>query len=262
MSEAVNFTESSIGLSTGKVAYLVGGAGKPIVYLHHSWGSPGAMDVHTSLAESFQVFVPDMPGWSGSERPTWARDVRDIAILTGRFIDSLNLTDICLVGAGFGGYVAMELATMSPSRLESLVLIGAPGLQPEEGEIMDQMMLSHRNYIEQSFRNRDSYVHHFGEEPAQELRELWDHSREMTARVSWKPYFFNRRLEPMLGDMNVRTLLIWGEQDQVVPLTVGEQYERGLPNARREIVVGAGHVVEIEEPGTVADLIKKHIDAS
>ena len=207
-SDAVNFKENSVSPSTGRIAYLAGGTGKPIVYLHHSWGSPGALQVHGLLAEHHQVFIPDMPGWSGSERPAWARDVRDIAILTSRFIDSMNLEEMCLVGVGFDGYVTMELASMNPSRLTSLVLIGASGLQPDEGEIMDQMMLSHRRYIELSYCDHDSYVHHFGKEPVQELRELWDHSREMTARVSWKPYFFNRRLGPLLGDTNIPTLLI------------------------------------------------------
>ena len=155
-------------------------------------GVARASEVHGLLAEAFQVFIPDMPGWSGSERPTWARDVRDIAILTGRVLDALKPSDVCLIGAGFGGYVAAELATMNPSRLTSLVLIGAPGLQPEESEILDQMLLSHRRYIELSFRDGETYSRHFGQEPTQELRDLWDHSREMSARISWKPYFFNR----------------------------------------------------------------------
>lgn len=261
--EAVSrFSENSVDLATGRIAFLQAGSGSPMVFLHHSWGSPGPLPVHDELANEFHVMVPDMPGWSGSVRPAWARDVRDIAILMGRFLAALDLTGVCLVGTGFGGYVAAELAVMNPSRLSSMVLVGAPGLQPTDGEILDQMMFSHRRYIELGFRDRDTYVTHFGEEPASELRELWDHSREMTARVAWKPYFFNRRLEPLLADVATPALLIWGELDAVVPPIVGEQYQRGLANARREVLAGAGHLVEMEEPQQVAKLISDHVGAS
>ena len=60
------------------------------------------------------------------------------------------------------------------------------------------MLMSHAQYIEQSFRDHDTFVAQLGESPPSDVRELWDMSREMTARVSWKPYMFNRRLGPLL----------------------------------------------------------------
>ena len=173
-----------------------------------------------------------------------------------RLLTRLELDDVKLVGLGFGGYVAAELATMNPSRLAHLVLVGAAGLQPKTGEIMDQMMLSHRKYIEESFRDAETYHDYVGEEPPDDIRQLWDLSREMTARVTWKPYMFNRRLEPLLGDLDVPTLIVWGEQDKVVPFECAKQFEAAIPNTRVEVVKGAGHVVELEEPDRLAALVR------
>ena len=78
-------------LATGKVHLLEGGTGDGIVFLHHSWGSPGWLPVHSALADSHRVIVPDLPGWGGSQRPAWAREPRDIAILAGRILDALDL---------------------------------------------------------------------------------------------------------------------------------------------------------------------------
>ena len=255
MVEAVSYTEGELALATGKIKYLEQGSGPPVVILHHSWGSPGWLPFHDRLAQDHRVIVPDMPGWGGSERPTWARDPRDIAIITTRLLARLDLVDVKLVGLGFGGYVAAELATMNPSTLAHLILVGAAGLQPKTGEIMDQMMLSHRKYIEESFRNAGTYHDYVGEEPPDDIRQLWDLSREMTARVTWKPYMFNRRLEPLLGDLDVPTLIVWGEQDKVVPFECAKQFEAAIPNARIEVVAGAGHVVELEEPDRLATLV-------
>ena len=260
MSDA--YQERDIELASGKVHLLEGGSGSDIVLLHHSWGSPGWLPVHAALAQRHRVIVPDMPGWGGSVRPPWAREPRDIAILCSHVLDALEIGPAALVGTGFGGYVAAELAAMQPRRLRALVLIGAAGLKPENGEIFDQMMASHRDYIEGSFRDRESYVAWVGEEPGDDVRELWDMSREMTARVTWKPYMFSRRLQPLLGDVTTPTLIVWGGRDKIVPVECAGLYAASLPNATVEMVEDAGHVVEIEEPDRVADLISSHVDGA
>ena len=258
MADAAQFEHAELDLPTGKISYLHGGNGSPLICLHHSWGSPGELELHQKLASDFSVFVPDMPGWGGSERPLWARTVRDIAILIAQFASKVAETPYNLVGFGFGGYVAAEMAAMSASTVAKLVLVGAPGIQPRDGEIMDQMMFSHRQYVEESFKDRDSYISYFGEEPAQEMRELWDHSREMTARVSWKPYMFNRRLTELLRNVETDTALIWGAHDKVVPLDVAEQYHASLANSHIHVIESGGHVVEIEAPDDVCAVITTH----
>ncbi len=235
--------------------YLKGGSGSPLVTLHHSTGSPGWLPVHDQLAESAEVYVPDMPGYGQSTRPDWAREPRDLAILLGQAFDKLGLGQVALAGFGFGGFVAAEFATMNPGRLSHLVLVGAAGLQPDEGEILDEMMVDFDQYVKAGFSSESAYVDVFGEKMAPEMKQLWDFSREMTARLTWKPYMFNRRLAPLLKEVQVPALIIWGEQDQVVPVVCGRQYERALPNARLEVIAGAGHLVEYEEPARVAALI-------
>ncbi len=251
-------TSETIELPSGKMHVLRGGSGDPLVVLHHSTGNPGWIPFYERLAESFSVDVPDLPGFGQSERADWARDPRDLAIQMSHLLDQLGLDEVCLVGLGFGGFVAAELACMNASRLASLVLIGAAGLQPESGEIADQMLMGHTDYFKAGFRDEASYQEHFGDEMAAEFAELWDLSRVMTARVSWKPYMFNRRLPFLLRDVDTPTLLIWGEEDQIVPPICGEQYRRALPNAELELVEGAGHLVEYERPAAVGDKIAAH----
>ena len=258
MVQLVQLEHAELDLSTGKISFLHGGSGPPLVCLHHSWGNPGALDLHQKLAADFHVFIPDMPGWGGSARPLWARTVRDVAILISHFAGSVTQFPYHLLGFGLGGYVAAEIATMSQESLASLVLGGATGLQPRDGEIVDQMMFSHRQYVEDSFKERTSYIGHFGEEPAQDMRELWDHAREMTARVTWKPYMFNRRLGQLLRNVHVPTALIWGAHDKIVPLDVAKQFHETLTDSQIHVVENAGHVVEIEAPDDVHAIVVAH----
>ena len=250
--------EERLELATGAVRVLRGGSGEPLVVLHHSTGNPGWIPFYAELARSFAVTVPDLPGYGGSERPEWAREPRDLAVILCRVLERLGLSDLTLVGLGFGGFVAAELATLQPERLRSLVLIGAAGLKPDEGEIADQMLMGHRAYVRLGFRDDAAHDAVFGAEPDAELQGVWDFSREMTARISWKPYMFSRRLPPLLLDVDVPSLLIWGDLDRVVPPVCGEQYARLLPSATLECVADAGHLVELEEPEGVAERIVAH----
>ena len=185
--------------------------------------------------------------------------LRDLAILLNRALEQLELEEVTLIGAGFGGFVAAEMATMTDARLRSLVLVGAAGIQPTDGEIMDQMVLKEEFYVQNSFRDEASFRAFYGEDETGELADLWDFSREMTARVTWRPYMFDRRLSHILATVRTPTLLVWGEEDRVVPRSCAESYARALTNAQLEIVPEAGHVVEYEKPETVARLITEHV---
>ncbi len=258
MTTAATRTERTVEVAGRKLRLLQGGDGSPLLLLHHSTGNPGWLPFYDELARTFTVIVPDLPGYGQSERPEWARDPRDIAVLAGRLLDKLGIDRVILIGLGLGGFIAAELATMEPRRITSLVLIGAAGLQPRDGEILDQMLVDYVDYVKAGFRDEEHYNQALGEDARATYKELWDFSREMTARISWKPYMFSRRLRPLLAEVNVPALVIWGGEDKIVPLVCGEQYTEALPQARLEVLAGAGHLVELEEPERVAELIRAH----
>jgi pimeloyl-ACP methyl ester carboxylesterase len=234
-----------------------------VVVLHHSVGNPGWIPFYDALAKSFTVAVPDMPGYGQSGRPEWAREPRDIAILLNQALDKVGITGgLSLVGLGFGGFVAAEMAAMDKRRLKTLTLVGAAGVQPEEGEILDQMLVDFEEYVKAGFHDDEAYHKVFGDEANAGIKQLWDYSREMTARLTWKPYMFNRRLPALLKEVDTPTLLIWGSRDVIVPVSAAKRYQGALPKARLEVIEGSGHLVELEEPERVAELIAAHVRSS
>ncbi len=248
-------TERSVVVAGRRVRALIGGSGPAAVVLHHSTGNPGWLPFHEELSTRFTTFAVDMPGYGQSERPEWAREPRDLAVMLNRATRAFGIARFVLVGLGFGGFVAAEMAALDASRIDQLVLVGAAGLQPREGEIADQMMMDYHEYVSAGFRDAERYEASYGHQ-AKELRELWEFSREMTARVTWKPYMFSRRLAPLLADVDSPALLVWGEADAIVPLDVARQYQEALPQAVLEVIPGAGHLVEMEEPSRVASLVR------
>lgn len=252
-------SQIAVEVSGLKINALQDGSGPNIVVLHHSTG-PGWIPFYDLLAEQHTVTAIDMPGYGQSERPVWARHPRDIAIMLHSAIHKMGIdTDANLVGMGFGGWVAAELASMHLHGLDSLTLIGAAGVQPEEGEIADVIFYEFEEYVKLGFSSDEAYADVFGDEAAPELKELWDFSREMTARLTWKPWMFNRQLPYLLTELETPTLLLWGENDRVVPLSVAEAYDASLPNSRIQLLEGLGHLVELENPQATAEAVAAHI---
>jgi len=238
------------------------GEGPSVVVLHHSFGNPGWLPLHDHLAAACAVEAPDLPGFGGSSRPEWARDVRDLAMILGGWLRRRHDDRVALVGCGFGGWIAAELATMWPEGLSHLVLVGSAGLLPGDGRILDQVLISHSEYVQAAFRHRSAYEAVYGSELTDELLIQWDIHREMTARVAWKPYMYNRRLVPLLGEVQVPTLVVWGDDDQVVPLECAHRFVSLLPDAALRTVVDCGHAVDLERPIELARLVRAHIGAS
>jgi pimeloyl-ACP methyl ester carboxylesterase len=120
------------------VQLLKDGSGPPVVVFHHDIGNQGWLPYYMELAENHTVYVPSHPGFGKSERPEWARNVRDIACVYQRLLKDLGLNSTAAVGLGFGGWILAEMATMCHHEFSHLVLVNAMGIQPTRGEITDQ----------------------------------------------------------------------------------------------------------------------------
>jgi len=232
-----------------------GGAGDPLLVLPHDIGSLDRLPFYDALARRFTVYVPSHPGYDGSERPSWMRSVRDVAVTYQSLLATINLANVSLVGLGFGGWIAAEMATMSPQAFRRLALVGAMGVKPVKGEILDQALVSYIDYVRAGFEDQGVFDRLFGAEPPTELLEQWDLNREMTFRIAWKPYMYNPTLPHLLGGVQAPALIVWGRGDKIVPLECGEAYARALPRSRLAVVPGSGHFVDMEQPEALARLI-------
>jgi len=232
------------------------GSGAPVLVLHHDIGRPEPSPFDDALASLCAVLAPSHPGYDRSSRPDWMRSVRDVAVLYQWLLAERDLArDLTLVGLGFGGWIAAEMATMAPRMLKRLVLVGAMGIKPERGEIADQALLSYIDYVRRGFADQRAFDRLFGAEPSTSRLEQWDLNREMTFRIAWKPYMYNPTLPHLLGGVATPALIVWGRDDRLVPLECGERYQKTLPHARLEIVDGAGHFVDMEQPDVLARLV-------
>jgi pimeloyl-ACP methyl ester carboxylesterase len=259
MATGTGWTETAVEFAGVKLHLARAGSGRPLLVLHHDIGSPERLDFYDALANRFDVLVPHHPGYGKSERPQWLRSVRDVAVMYQLMLSDLALDRISLIGLGFGGWIAAEMATMAPRDFHRLILVGAMGLKPPDGDIFDQAIVSYLDYARAGFHDQAAFAKIYGDVSTDQLVE-WDLCREMCFRIAWKPYMYSQTLPHLLGGVRTPALVVWGDDDKVVPKSAGERYAALLPKARLVTVRAAGHCVEMEQPHELATLVSGFID--
>ena len=259
MATGKDWSESVVEVAGTKLHLARAGSGRPVLVLHHDIGTPDRLPFYDDLARHFDVLVPHHPGYGKSERPQWLRNVRDVAVIYQRLLSDLGVERASLIGLGFGGWIAAEMATMAPREFHRLVLVGAMGLKPADGDIFDQAIVSYLDYARAGFHDQGAFARVYGDVSTDQLVE-WDLCREMSFRIAWKPYMYNASLPHLLGGVKAPALVVWGDDDQIVPKSAGEVYAKSLPNARFETIPSSGHCVDMEQPDALARLVTSFIE--
>jgi pimeloyl-ACP methyl ester carboxylesterase len=236
-----------------------GGNGPPIVILHRDIGTLDRLPFYDALARDHAVVIPRHPGYGVSPRPDWVRSVRDIAVIYQALLGRLRLQRAPLLGLGFGGWIAAEMATFAPADTPCLMLAGPMGAKPPAGDILDQALISYIEYVQAGFHDPNSFVRNYGAPPSTEQLVQWDLCREMSFRVAWKPYMYSDSLPYLLRGVESRALIVRGDDDRIVPASATALYAERLPHARLEAIAAAGHLVEMEQPDRLAALVASFV---
>ena len=235
------------------------GTGPAVLVLHHDIGTLEQLPFYAALAERHTLLLPEHPGYGDSERPAWARHVRDYAALYQGLLAELQVDHPALLGLGYGGWIAAEMASSAPRDFSHVALVGPMGMKPPEGDILDQALVSHSDYAEAGFHDKARFQAVYGELPSIDQLVAWDLCREMNFRLAWKPYMYSQTLPHLLGSVRAPSLLVWGAEDRVVPISAAARWQQAMLGARLEVVAACGHCVEMEKPAELARLLTEFL---
>ena len=246
------WTRHSRELAGVQTTLVTGGSGEPVLVLHDETGYPGWLQWQESLAQSFNLNIPMMPGYGESARLDWAMSMRDMTGWYLEALDDLDIGQVSVIGFSLGGWLAAELATMDPGRFKKLVLVGAAGVRPPVGQILDMFLMTMPVFLEASVSDKDR-VEEFStispDEPTPDQVFDWEDIREVACMLGWRPYMHNPTLPQLLHRLKrVPTLLVWGRDDEVIPLSAGQRYNESIPGSRLAVLDECGHRPELERP--------------
>lgn len=233
------------------------GTGAPLLILHGENGAEANAEYLDLLATQYAVLLPAHPGFEHSPLPDNFDTIDDLAYLYLDLLDALGLEQVNVLGIGFGGWLALELATKNARRLARIVLVDPVGVKFGDRETRDIQDIW--GIPPDELRRLTWHDPAKGQIDVSQLNddELLCRARniESTARYCWEPYMHNPKLRQRLHRITVPTLLIYGASDRLVTANYGEQFARAIPGARHETIPEAGHSPQIEQPAALAERV-------
>ena len=259
-----------------KVGIFEAGDGAPLLYLHGFADLHGVkadpFPFHDALAGSHRLIAPAHPGCGETDEYDDLYTIEDAVYHYLEVLDALELDQFNVVAHCMGGWIAAELAVRHPRRVKSLTLIGASGLFVPGQNIGDVFMMAqpargveYDGMREMLFKSADAQL-------ALDLfpdgrGEVDDEVRRyqmlrFASFIGFKPpYFYNVSLINRLHRVACPALVIWGENDHMVPRAHGEAYAERLSGSNGlHVIEGAGHAAHLEAPDQAADLITNFLD--
>ncbi|MFH1643226.1 MAG: alpha/beta hydrolase [Patescibacteria group bacterium] len=255
--------EKTIFVNNLKVHVKVSGQGDPILILH-GWGSYSWswVKIQNILAENgFKVFVPDLPGFGESDAPTSVWGVDDYSEFISALVKELNISQFFLLGHSFGGRISIKFVNKYTEKVKSLILVGSAGLKskidPKTRIIYKISSFGKKVFSKKVFRSLKKFaqnIFHF----VLRHRDYVKASgimREIIKKV------LDEDLLSELSKIKIKTLLVWGVKDKLVPIEDAYIFHKEISNSELKIFPNVGHSphkeIQEEFSQTIIDFLKR-----
>jgi pimeloyl-ACP methyl ester carboxylesterase len=265
------------------VAYRMEGNGPALLLLHGIAGSSRTWrDVIPRLTDRFTVVAPDLMGHGQSEKPIGDYSLGGFATGIRDLLEVLDIDRASVIGQSFGGGVAMQLAYQHPERCERLVLVDSGGLGREVNWMLRVMALPGSEYLMPLVF--PGFVRDWGDSLLRtitnrgvrlgRIAEMWSAYASLAEAESRQA--FARTIKAVIDPggqtisamdrlylaSSMPTLIVWGDQDDIIPVSHAYSAHEAVPGSRLVIIEGVGHFPLIEAPEQFVDALVDFIDST
>jgi uncharacterized membrane protein YbhN (UPF0104 family) len=251
-----------------------------VVLLHGQPGSPADWELIIGrLPAQLHAVAADRPGYGASRLPAGGFAVNARAVLDD--LDSRGVTRAVLVGHSYGGGVALSAASLMPGRVAAVVLLASVGpgcvtswdrllAAPGAGQLCALVAWRLTPWLARARLAGIAWRRGRPLGPDEHVNwQVWGHAGH-GKRPLWRTFLTEQRallreldeLEEALPSVRVPVLVLADPRDTIVPFETARRLVRTLPDARLQLVVGAGHHLPRRAPDAVADAIVASLAAA
>ena len=270
-----------IVLHGDRISYRIAGQGPVILLIHGIAGTAATWTaVQERLAERFTTIAPDMPGHGVSDKPAGDYSLGNLASTLRDLLVALGHERATLVGHSLGGGVAMQFSYQFPAQTERLILVSSGGLGRDVNLILraaclpgaDLFLATVAGPLAAAGSSIGRALGRVGWRPAPDLQEVASGFASL-ADTSTRTAFLHT-LRSVVGTTGQRinasnrlylaaempTLLIWGENDPIIPAHHAQSAHERMPGSRLVTFAGSGHMPHLDEPNRFANALLDFMD--
>ncbi len=229
---------------------------KDVIILLHGIGASSDrwLKIIPILSNHFYVIAPDIIGFGYSEKPEVSYTIEFFTDFVMKFIESMGIKDrnLTMIGSSLGGHIAAEFAIRYPSILSNLILVSPAGIAKHGSQALNDYILAAmyptlENAIE-AFKGMATKPESIDMDY---IKNFVNRMKLPNAKYAFLAALMGSKRAPNLKDrldkIRVKTLVIWGEKDRLLPVEYAEEFKK-MDNAKVIIMKSVGHVPFEEKP--------------
>jgi pimeloyl-ACP methyl ester carboxylesterase len=259
----IGLESHTVTLSGYQINYLVAGEGKPVVLVH---GLAGRAEDWLSIVpeltrKGYKVYALDLLGFGRSARPDVDYSISSQENIVREFIDSQKLQQTDLAGWSMGGWIVLKFAAENPSRVRRLVVLDSAGLKfdaANAGALRPKSEADLAHMMQVLTPNARPIPSFYAKELLRKFaQEDWIIERALKSMYTGKDLMDGR-----MDTLKMPVLIVWGDQDVLTPLAIGEKMHVAIPQSVLQVVHGCGHLAPVECSNRVSLAMAQFLEAN
>jgi len=257
-SQETAVTWKSVEIYGQKIQYQEAGSGEPVILLHGLGGDSTnwAMTI-PALAPHYHIYAPDQIGFGRSEKPGMNYRVATLVEFLDQFYQKLGISRATLVGNSLGGWTAASFTLIHPEKVNKLVLVDAAGYSSQRwrGPEFNSFLYSALNPSTTADLKRlfeavfYSKAMHSQEFIAIAFTQKLKRGDSQTINAFIDSFLRGEDfIDEKVKSIKAPTLVVWGQNDGLTPLAVGEAFAQDIAGAQKVVIDKCGHVPQMEKP--------------
>jgi pimeloyl-ACP methyl ester carboxylesterase len=274
---------SHVVLHGHDVSFRRSGEGEAVLLIHGLAGSSRTWQaVQPGLAEGFDVIAPDLLGHGESAKPMGDYSLGAFASGLRDLLAAIDVPQVTVVGQSFGGGVAMQLAYQHPELCSRLVLVGSGGLGREVSWMLRLLTLPGAEHlmpllfsrtVADRGRGLGGFLRRFGVQSPR-VSEMWQAYASLAHAENRGAFVRTMRgviepggqtvsaLDRLYLAAHIPTLIVWGDRDDIIPVSHAYAAHEAIPGSRLVILEGAGHFPHVEMPEVFLSTLREFIGST
>ena len=243
------FVRETLNVDGVKTVVYSAGTGDPVVVFHGA-GTVDGFDFAEKWTDRFRVIVPYHPGFGESDDDPTFTELHDYVMHYLELFDALRLDRFHLVGLSLGGWLAAKFASEHGHRVKKLVMIAPAGIIDADHPMLDIIATPGEQIPGLLVSNFETFRKRLPDKPDADFVAARYREATTVARLLWE-HPVDPKFMRYLHRLNMPTLIVWGDEDKIIPVQQAEVWRKALPKAEVRIFKGGGHLVHIDKPEVV-----------